>query len=144
MYHWTDWTNSQRDETVKANKRAGASQTTALAIDSSFGQVYSFTYGRLLDDRHTTTTEMLSQESATLLTGDSNTTSCLREFETSSIKLSLDYSLPAKRFNKHSKRSPQTQRKRRSASESNGDGELFYVFHRFMICHLNFDTLDSE
>jgi hypothetical protein len=123
-YRERAWAKEQRDRAItQANERVGDSQATALTPDASFGQVYSFTSEPTMDDTYTTTTEVLSQESRTLPTDDSNSTSHLQESETSSIELSLDDGLPAKRSGKHSKQSFQNQRKRHNAGESNDDSE---------------------
>jgi hypothetical protein len=90
--HTRDWAQEQRDEAIgQANERAGDSQATAIAVDASFGQVYSFTSEPTLDETYTTE--------------DSNTTH-LQDSETSSVELSLDSRLPVKRSSTHSKRPP--------------------------------------
>ena len=104
-----DWTKEQRDEAIKrANKRANDSQVGTLAVDASFGEVSNFTTDASLDETYTI--EALSQES--------NTTADPPESETSMDELALDYRLPAKRLRRHSKRSHQSQHKRRDSSES--------------------------
>jgi len=113
-----DWTKEQRDETIRlANSRAGESQAGTLAVDASPGQASSFASDATLEEDYT-----LSQESRDLLSEDSNTTTNLQESETSSGELSFNYRLPVKRSSKHSKRSRQSQRKRRNTGESNKDG----------------------
>lgn len=57
-----DWAKEQRDEAIRrANERAGDSQATTLAVDASFGQIYSFTGEATLDETYTTISP--SQES---------------------------------------------------------------------------------
>jgi len=109
-----DWAKEQRDEAImRANERANDSQAGAPAVDSSFGPVSSFASEASLEEPYTI--EPLSQESQTLLNEDSNTTANPQESETSTDELVLDYRLPAKRSSRHSKRSHQSQRKRRNA-----------------------------
>ena len=119
-----DWAKEQRDEMIKrANDRANDSQTGAPAVNSSFGPASSFVSEASLEEPHTI--EPLSQESQTLLSEDSNTTANPQESETSTDELVLDYRLPAKRSSRHSKRSHQSQRKRRNAGESSAAGDSY-------------------
>ncbi len=116
-----DWAKEQRDEAIKraneiANERANDSQAEAPAVDSSFGLASSFASEASLDEPYTI--EPLSQETRTSLNEDSNTTANHQESETSTDELGLDYRLPAKRSSRDSKRSHQSQRKRRNAGES--------------------------
>jgi hypothetical protein len=93
-----DWTKEQRDEAIKrANEKANDSQVGPLAVDASFGGVFSFTTEASLNETYTI--EALSQES--------NTTADPPESETSMDELAIDYRLPAKRLRRHSKRSHQ-------------------------------------
>ena len=116
-----DWAKEQRDEMIKrANDRANDSQTGAPAVDSSFGPVSSFASEASLEEPYTI--EPLSQESQTLLNEDSNTTANPQESETSADEPVLGHRLPAKRFSGGSKRSHQSQRKRRNAGESSSTG----------------------
>ena len=116
-----DWVNEQRDEVIKrANDRANDSQTGAPAVDSSFGPVSSFASEDPLEEPYTI--EPLSQESQTLLNEDSNTTANPQESETSTDEPVLDHRLPAKRSSGGSKRSHQSQRKRRNAGKSSSTG----------------------
>jgi len=116
-----DWAKEQRDEVIKrANNRANDSQTGAPAVDSSFGTVSSFASEASLEEPYTI--EPLSQESQTLLNEDSNTTANPQESETSTDEPVLDHRLPAKRSSGGSKRSHQSQRKRRNAGESSSAG----------------------
>jgi len=120
-----DWAKKQRDQAIKrANERANDSQAGTPAIDSSFDPVSSFASEASLEEPHTI--EPLSQESQTLLSEDSNTTANPQESETSTDELVLDYRLPAKRSSRHSKRSHQSQRKRRNAGESSAAGDSYW------------------
>ena len=93
-----DWAKERRDEAIKrANERANDSQVGPLAVDASFGGVFSFTTEASLNETYTI--EALSQES--------NTTADPPESETSMDELAIDYRLPAKRLRRHSKRSHQ-------------------------------------
>ncbi len=96
----------------------------AAAIDSSFDPVSSFASEASLEEPHTI--KPLSQESQTLLSEDSNTTANPQESETSTDELVLDYRLPAKHSSRHSKRSHQSQWKRRNASESSATGDSYW------------------
>jgi len=119
-----DWVKEQRDEAIKrANERANDSQAGASAVNSSFGPVSSFASEASLDEPYTI--EPLSQESRTSLNEDSNTAANPQESEISTDELRLDYRLPAKRSSRDSKRSHQSQRKRRNASESSGTGHSY-------------------
>jgi len=119
-----DWAKEQRDQAIKrANERANDSQAGAPAIDSSFDPVSSFASEASLEEPYTI--KPLSQESQTLLSEDSNTTANPQESETSTDELVLDYRLPAKRSSRHSKRSHQSQRKRRNAGESSAAGDSY-------------------
>jgi len=116
-----DWAKEQRDKVIKrANDRANDSQTGAPAVDSSFGPVSSFASEASLEEPYTI--EPLSQESQTLLNEDSNTTANSQESETSTDEPVLDHRLLAKRSSGGSKRSHQSQRKRRNAGESSSTG----------------------
>ncbi|MCJ1245699.1 hypothetical protein MMC30_002903 [Trapelia coarctata] len=107
-----DWTKEQRDDAIaRANEKANDSQAGAPAVDvSNFSLVTSFASDASLEPYEI---EPLTQESRTSLNEDSNT-------ETSTDELALDYRFPAKRSSSHSKRSHQSQRKRRIAGESSG------------------------
>ncbi len=116
-----DWVKEQRDEVIKrANNRANDSQTGASAVDSSFGPASSFVSEASLDEPYTI--EPLSQKSQILLNEDFNTTANPQESETSTDESVLDHRLPAKHSSGGSKRSHQSQRKRRNAGESSSTG----------------------
>jgi hypothetical protein len=112
-----DWAKEQRDEAIRrANERVSECQAGTLAIDASFAQASSFASEATLDGTYTI--EALSEESRTLLTEDSNTTTHLQKSKTSSGEPTLDYRAPVKRSGEHSKGSSQSQRKRRNAGDS--------------------------
>ncbi|ERF69373.1 hypothetical protein EPUS_08645 [Endocarpon pusillum Z07020] len=103
-----DWTKEQRDEAIKrANEKVNDSQVGTLAVDASFGGISSFTTEDSLDEAYMI--EALSQESRTSLDEGSNIATDPPESETSTDKLTINYSLTAKRLKRHSKRSHQLQ-----------------------------------
>jgi len=105
-----DWTKEQRDEAIRlANERAGESQAGVLPVDASFGQTFSVASETTVEEDYT-----LSQESENLLDEGSNTTIHLQDSDTSSGELALERGPPAKRSSRHSKRSRQSQRRRRN------------------------------
>ena len=116
-----DWAKEQRDKVIKrANDKANDSQTGAPAVNSSFGPASSFVSEASLDEPYTI--EPLSQKSQILLNEDFNTTANPQESETSTDESVLDHRLPAKHSSGGSKRSHQSQRKRRNAGESSSTG----------------------
>ncbi len=98
-----DWTKEQRDEAFKrANERANDSQVGTSAVNTGLSGVSSST-----------------TKDSTLLNKGSNITADPPDSETSADELAIDYGLPAKRLRRHTKRSNQSQQKRRDDSESN-------------------------
>ncbi|KAL9127755.1 MAG: hypothetical protein Q9175_007672 [Cornicularia normoerica] len=108
-----DWAKQQRDEAIRrANERVDEHHAGPLAIDASFRQASTFASEATSDGTYTI--EALSEESRTSLTEDTNTTTHVQTPEVSSGEPSVEYRTSVKR----SKGSPQSQRKRRNAGDS--------------------------
>jgi len=116
-----DWVKEQRDEAIRrANERVDEHHVGTLTINAGITPASSFISEATLDG--TSMIEALSQESQITQTEDSNTTTH-QGSETSSIELSVERRAPVKRSNKQPRRSPQSQRKRLNAGDS--DYNLF-------------------
>ncbi|KAF2188850.1 hypothetical protein K469DRAFT_684145 [Zopfia rhizophila CBS 207.26] len=108
-----EWAEKKRNEAIKqANKRANHVEPKASAGDAGASPALSFITTVSETEAYT-----MSQESRTSLNDDFNTREDFKESD-SLIEEFVDYTLPAKRSSKRSKR----QRKRRNADVSSGAG----------------------
>lgn len=106
-----DWTEKQRNEAIRqANERANPVEAAAPAGDAGASPALSFVTAVSETEAYT-----MSQQS---LTVDSNISGVSQESQ-SSIEDPVDYTLPAKRSSRRSKRS-ETQQKRRNTDDSSG------------------------
>jgi hypothetical protein len=111
-----EWTEKQRNEAIRqANQRANHIEAEAPAGDAGASPALSFVTAASETEAYT-----MSQQSQTTLNRDTTTLGDFQESDSSTEELA-EYSLPAKRSGKQSKRQ-HAQRKRRNAGASGSTG----------------------
>lgn len=105
-----DWAKEQRDKAIRrANERVDLHHAAA---DAGFQQASSFAGDATSDGTYTI--EASTEESPASPTKNTNTTSHLKESESSLDELVVDYVAQVKRSKEHVRGSPQSRRKRRN------------------------------